>query len=80
MGPVSAYQRILDEVRDRRLQVAPVVRVTPTKTTRLIVVTCPFCGRPHTHGWPYGGGDPGHRVAHCVGAGLAGSYLIEAPA
>jgi hypothetical protein len=27
---------------------------------------CPYCKRPHHHGWPYGhGAQPGHRAAHC---------------
>ena len=35
----------------------------------LLVVECPACGRPHTHGAPEGdtGPDYGHRAAHCLG-------------
>lgn len=63
----------------RQLQVAVVIRVTPTKTTRLVIVSCPLCSREHTHGWPFGQVTIGSRVAHCVGSGLVGSYRIEAP-
>ncbi len=47
--------------------VARVLRVTPTGTTRLVVVQCPYCGREHTHGWPYGQAEVGARVGHCRG-------------
>lgn len=61
-----------------RLPVAPVLTVTPTKTTRLVRVRCPHCHKVHTHGWPYSQPTIGHRVAHCVRGG-AGGYLIPTP-
>ena len=64
---------------DNNLQVAFIIRVTPTKATRLVVVMCPFCERLHVHGWPYRSGPPGTRVAHCAGSGLIRSYEIKAP-
>lgn len=58
---------------------ADVLLVIPTDTTRLVRVRCPYCGRIHTHGWPYGEtGQPGHRVAHCK-AGRSRGYEIVAP-
>jgi len=32
--------------------VAHLLTVTPTHTTRLVVVRCLVCHRTHTHGWP----------------------------
>ncbi len=66
-----------------RLPVAPVLRVTPTRTTRLVVVACPVCHRTHTHGWPYTTDTIGTRVAHCVGRhvppGAPTSYHVPTP-
>ncbi len=65
------------------LPVALVLNVTPTKTTRLVVIRCPICGRTHQHGWPYTLDTIGTRVAHCVGRnvppGSPGSYSIPTP-
>ena len=53
--------------------------VHPTKSTRLVLVDpCPWCSKRHTHGWPYGDAEIGHRVAHCL-HGSPGGYYIEAP-
>jgi len=66
-----------------RLPIAPVLTVTPTRTTRLVVVRCPICHRKHTHGWPYTTDTIGARVAHCVTRnvppGAPGSYFIPTP-
>lgn len=63
--------------------VAQVLTVTPTRTTRLVVVRCPICHRKHTHGWPYTTDTIGARVAHCVTRnvppGAPGSYFIPTP-
>ena len=53
--------------------------IVPGRTTRTVHVLCPWCGRRHNHGWPYGTPTIGARVAHCVG-GARGSYLIITPA
>ena len=39
---------------------------------RTVRVSCPFCCRVHSHGWPSSDLQPGHRRAHC----LAGTYTI----
>ncbi len=44
---------------------ALVLTVTPTASTRLVTIRCPFCRRTHTHGWPSEAPDVGTRVAHC---------------
>lgn len=63
--------------------VAAVLTVTPAKTTRLVVIRCPICGRRHCHGWPYSLDTIGSRVAHCVGRnvppGSPGSYYVPTP-
>lgn len=58
---------------------ATAIKVTPTKTTREVIVQCPYCGRKHTHGWPCASypDDPGPRVAHC--RDNKGSYTIDIP-
>jgi hypothetical protein len=64
--------------------VADEVRLT--RSTRTVVVTCPFCatkrGRPvqHRHGWPYTSPSehPGGRASHCV-TGPGGDYFILRP-
>jgi len=65
------------------LPVAEVVSVTPTKTTRLVVICCPICGRTHQHGWPFRSATIGSRVAHChrphVPTGAPGGYFIPTP-
>src|SRR5688572_13826859 len=57
--------------------VVPIIKVVPTRHTRLIAIRCPHCGKTHTHGWPFEVGDraPGDRLAHCH----RGSYFILAP-
>lgn len=50
-----------------------VLTVRPVRTTRLVVVQCPHCGRRHTHGWPFGDSEVGLRVAHCG----RGSYRVQ---
>jgi len=66
-----------------RLPVAEVLTVTSTRTTRLVVIRCPLCGRQHCHGWPYSLDTIGSRVAHCVGRnvppGSPGSYYVPTP-
>lgn len=54
---------------------APVIKVTPTKTTRLVKVKCPHCHRRRIHGWPYSQPTIGYRGAHCGGP----DYLIPTP-
>ncbi len=65
------------------LPVAVVLTVTPTPTTRLVLIRCPVCGRKHTHGWPLGVDVIGTRVAHCVGRhvppGAPTSYHVPTP-
>ena len=65
------------------LPVAEVLTVTPTRTTRLVTIRCPICGRQHVHGWPHGLDSIGSRVAHCVGRyvapGSPGSYYVPTP-
>ncbi len=65
------------------LPVAEVLTVTPTRTTRLVVIRCPICARKHQHGWPYSLDTIGSRVAHCVGRnvppGSPGSYYVPTP-
>ncbi len=53
--------------------------VRPTKSTRLLTVLCPFCGKKHGHGWPHDNVDPhpGFRAADCR---PGGSYFIYIPA
>ncbi|MEX2531435.1 MAG: hypothetical protein WD960_11735 [Gemmatimonadota bacterium] len=47
----------------------------------LRIDSCPYCGRPHTHGAgppgsPVGYGD-GHRVAHCLGSNADPGYTLR---
>ncbi len=52
---------------DTTLPDAPVVAVTRDRCgVRTVTVSCPFCGRPHVHGWPEGDDAPGVRLAHCA--------------
>ena len=62
---------------------APIViaKRVPKRDNDLLRITCPFCGRRHTHGAvgkgsPIGAGD-GHRAAHCVNPDNPGYYIIE---
>lgn len=58
---------------------APAVKVTLHPDTRTVLVACPFCGKKHTHGWPYGSDRAGYRGSHCTGRGgehRGGTYLI----
>jgi hypothetical protein len=63
----------------------PIARVTaihPNGPLHCIVeISCPLCGKTHTHGWPRDGHAPGHRVAHCgIHPWLTdGGYVIETP-
>lgn len=56
----------------------PIVRphkVRDGRSTRIVFVKCPYCGREHSHGWAFNDDSaPGGRVAHC---GM-GDYWIEA--
>ncbi len=65
------------------LPVAEVLTVTPTRTTRLVLIRCPICARKHQHGWPYSLDSIGSRVAHCVRRnvppGSPGSYYVPTP-
>jgi len=36
------------------------------KGVRGVKVRCYYCGRIHTHGAPYGDGEPGLRQSHCT--------------
>jgi ribosome modulation factor len=35
-------------------------------------ITCPYCGRSHTHSW-----RPGWRVSHCRSTRMNDGYIIE---
>ncbi len=52
------------------------------RNTRILVVVCPYCRKPHQHGWPWsdGEGDPGHRLAHCNKRPGAGYYIVAGDA
>lgn len=69
------------EQSNRKDQTMPIPTITPTtihpnKHTRIVTITCPYCGNAHTHGWPHDTLDtPGHRIAHCG----QGSYRITYP-
>ena len=51
--------------------------VHPARDTRLVTIRCPWCDRKHTHGWPYGETEIGHRVAHCHNRARSTGYYIE---
>lgn len=45
---------------------APIISVIPGDSTRLVYIRCPFCGKKHQHGWPYGEANPpGLRISSC---------------
>ncbi len=69
MQPTPPTEAAANAAMGDNLQVAFVIRVTPTKATRLVVVMCPFCSRLHVHGWPYRSGPParGWRTARGPG-------------
>ncbi len=54
------------------------ISITDSKTTRTVTIDCPYCGKKHHHGWPYGRDGIGSRVAHCREA-TGRSYSIEPP-
>lgn len=54
--------------------------VQHARTTRTVTVLCPFCDRPHHHGWPYGSALIGARLSHCRNPEQIGSYSITPPA
>ena len=45
-------------------------RFRSAQTFSAIVLVCPFCTKPHEHGW-----GTGTRAAHCVSG--AGTYYLE---
>ena len=58
----------------------PIVFATARRVREvwILKLTCPHCGKTHTHG---GGSGPvpygGHRVAHCHNGEFPGGYFIE---
>jgi len=50
-------------------------RVVTTRHTRLVSVHCPYCGRRHGHGVPFGNLATRHRLAECG----RGEYAIVLP-
>jgi hypothetical protein len=62
------------------LPVAVVMQIIPARTTRTVVVSCPFCHQSHRHGWPFSQLSIGPRVAHCTTGPMRGTtYMIETP-
>lgn len=60
---------------------AEVIAVHLGRTTREVVIRCPFCSGRHTHGWPYGAVGIGSRVAHCAPRPTdgPGTYVVPTP-
>lgn len=57
------------------------IEVHLSRGVRTVVITCPFCKKRHTHGWPLGSTEPpGSRVPHCLGLDKPSQYFIELPA
>ena len=56
----------------------PALKVNPRKATPWYDVTikCPYCHRPHLHGWDGQGSSAGHRHSHCH---QANGYTIRIP-
>lgn len=61
----------------------PVIEVKPMPRARRdsvpqvkFVKPCPFCGKRHRHGAPEEGGDPGHRVNHCINGNNRDYFLV----
>lgn len=75
-GETQAAQEAFGGAEGKVTPIAVVIAITQSRHTRHVVVRCPFCDKPHTHGLPYGDDLPAHRVAHC-GVGTRG-YRIEA--
>ena len=48
------------------------------KGGRTVKISCPYCGRKHTHGAP-GGEISGPRNSHCLDHTLKGSYTLVPP-
>lgn len=60
------------------LRAAPIVLARALPCGCCVAITCPHCGREHTHG--AGGGD-GHRAAHCLGRSAANpGYVLRVTA
>ncbi len=57
---------------------ATVICILESKSTRGVVVRCPFCRKTHQHGWPYGVADIGDRVSHCF-SGQGRNYYVPTP-
>lgn len=55
------------------------IAIEPAKTTRTVIVRCPYCQRRHTHGWPYGSDTIGGRLSHCLKAKDRADYRILPP-
>lgn len=48
------------------------------RSTRVLVVLCPHCGRKHEHGHPFEDTSPRtHRVAHCQRLEDRAGYYID---
>lgn len=55
----------------------PTVKVDRHTSSKEVVITCPYCQKPHYHGAQY---VPGHRVAHCNDPSIdngKGYYITE---
>lgn len=68
----------------KELRAMPSPRVTPFAVidngdTRVVHIHCPYCPKDHTHAWPYGAREVGHRPAHCGNAGSELYYYILRP-
>lgn len=57
----------------------PTVEVQVSDDGRTCTLTCPFCGRTHTHGLGPDGDRFGHRGAHCADSDVAGGYFLGRP-
>lgn len=47
------------------IPIARILTIDYLPNTRTVTVLCPHCDDQHTHGWPYGDANIGHRHAHC---------------
>jgi hypothetical protein len=48
------------------IPIARIQTISYGETSRFVTVECPHCDEQHTHGWPYGDANVGHRLAHCT--------------
>jgi len=71
-APTDGESDPLDETDEPPVVVARRIRATRPGDVDLAVITCPYCGRTHVHGWV-----PGHRVAHCLTGGASIGYVLD---